>query len=552
VTTRTHVGFYNKAGQLQQPEVFVGDLFAPLHLDRLMGASPTFFDTRSLFDSYRKRFWVGALAIKHWPDSSGAVPADNLTKFVAAVSLTENPQDGFYLYWWDAVASDGNTSSGVFQTGDWGDYPTLGVDGRCIYQTNGVRNAGRSRYCHVIFFPADDMAAGRVGPIAGWQYWDLKNPDGSNAGGITPTVHHGANSRGFLAGPNLGSTMLVWGIQDPLGPGQRIDRAELAISNFNGPLDAPQKGSAQLIRTTNVGTDPLRASCRKNLLSFSFNDGSDWGRGAGIVSSNRVLAVDVSRFPLLPAAGDPGYRERLFGFNNPIEDGPNDRFSYAWPVVDMNANGDLVLVYSRAGVTRDPEIRFSTWLGGESDIRPSRLLKGGEQPYALSWVPKTDSLPWADTAGISVDPYDDTAIWIAHAYADSHTKDGNYSIWVGKVFGLRRPWWKVRLQLVSGPGHVGPGDPVEVLLQVENGGDGESPSSRAHVELISDPGATQRLLSVRVPAIKPGACVTLRLVLHIPAEARGDKQEIRAVVDPHQRTPQYSRVDNTACLSIER
>ena len=29
VTTRTHIGFYNKAGQLQQPSIYVGDFFAP-------------------------------------------------------------------------------------------------------------------------------------------------------------------------------------------------------------------------------------------------------------------------------------------------------------------------------------------------------------------------------------------------------------------------------------------------------------------------------------------------------------------------------------------
>ena len=101
-------------------------------------------------------------------------------------------------------------------------------------------------------------------------------------------------------------------------------------------------------------------------------------------------------------------------------------------------------------------------MGAELDIRPSRLLKGGVQPYALSWVASTDSLPWADTAGISTDPYDDIAVWFAHAYADPHTKDGNYAIWVGKVLGSQFPWLKVRLHAVAGLQPVRPGDPVEL------------------------------------------------------------------------------------------
>lgn len=80
--------------------------------------------------------------------------------------------------------------------------------------------------------------------------------------------------------------MLVWGIQDPLGPNQRMDRAALPIASFAGPKDAPQENSSQLIRTTNIATDPLRASCRNNVLSFSFNDGTDWG--SPVASSPRT------------------------------------------------------------------------------------------------------------------------------------------------------------------------------------------------------------------------------------------------------------------------
>lgn len=552
VTTRTHIGFYNKAGQLQQPAIYIGDFFAPLGLQQLLGNSLTYFDARSIFDSYRKRFWVGGLAIKHFPDSNGAVPADNLTKFVAAVSSTQNPQDAWYLYWWDAVAFDGDGSSTVFQPGDWGDYPTLGIDANCIFQTNGVHHAPvGTRYCHVIFFSAWQMAAGEPGPLSGWQYWDLANPDSSLAKGMVPAVHHGANSRAFLAGPNLGDRMLLWGIRDPLGPGQRIDRAELEISQFDGPIDGLQKNSMQLIRTTNIGTDPLRASCRHNTLSFSFNDGTDWGQAAGNISANRLLRVDLSTFPSVPHSGDPGYRERLFGLNNPIEDQPGERFSYAWPVVDTNSSGDMVLVYNRTGKDCDPEIRFSTWMNSESDIRPSRLLKAGEQPYALDWVPATQSLPWADTGGISVDPYDDVAVWFAHAYADSHTKDGNYAVWVGKVFGHRYPWIKVRINIVDGPRPLQPGEPVEFEMSLENGGDGDSPATRAHIGLVFREEPGERLLSLRVPPIRSAAGVTFRLSITLPAHLKSGAHQLEAIVDPGRQIRQYSHAENSVRAPIQ-
>jgi hypothetical protein len=63
----------------------------------------------------------------------------------------------------------------------------------------------------------------------------------------------------------------------------------------------------------------------------------------------------------------------------------------------------------------------------------------------------------------------------------------------------------VKLNLVAGPRPVTPGEPVELELLVENGGDGESPATRAYIALIGSAGEKQRLLSVRVPQIRTGA-----------------------------------------------
>ena len=210
----------------------------------------------------------------------------------------------------------------------------------------------------------------------------------------------------------------------------------------------------------------------------------------------------------------------------------------------------MVLVYNRTGKDCDPEIRFSTWMNSESDIRPSRLLKAGEQPYALSWVPATQSLPWADTGGISVDPYDDVAVWFAHAYADSHTKDGNYAVWVGKVFGHRYPWIKVRINIVDGPRPLQPGDPVEFELSIENGGDGDSPATRAHVALVVREEPAERLLSLRVPPIRPAAVVTLPLSVLLPAHLKSGAHQLEAIVDPSRQIRQYSKVENISRAPI--
>jgi hypothetical protein len=542
VTTRTHIAFYNKAGVALGSPIYVGDFFKDLGLDRSFGIS-TYFDSRSIFDPYRRRFWLGALAIKYFPDRDGKVPDDNRTKFAAAVSSSENPQDPWYLYWWDAVAHDGVTPDPVFQPGDWADYPILGIDRKCIYQVNGVNGKSRS-YGHVVFFPADQIAAGDPGPISGWQFWDLQAPDGKKPGLITPAVHHGRNSRAFFAGPTYGSdALLVWGLRDPLGPTQLMERAEVKISTLGGPRDARQSGSTELIKMTNLGTQPLRASCRNNQLSLTLNDSADWQGNGTAIQSNRLLQIDVGSFPLLPSPGDPGFRERIFGLNNPIEDDRSTVFSYGWPVVEANAKGDVVIVYSRTGGTIDPQIRFSTWMHGESDIRPSRLLKAGEKPYKLSWA-SPGPLPWADTGGISVDPFDDEAVWFAHCYADSHSSDGNYAIYVGKVFGSRWPWWILTVHALEVP-LVRPGDRIPLTASIANGGDGPAPATLALVQLIGRGDRPIRLAQLRVPALAPGASAQIDLPVITPDDLGPGTYQLEVSIDHDKSIRQYSNKDST-------
>ena len=70
-------------------------------------------DLRVIFDSYRKRFWVTAYA-----GFSGAanVPAAKRRSFIPlAVSKTQNPLDGWYYYYTDGAAQQGQAGSTIWQ-----------------------------------------------------------------------------------------------------------------------------------------------------------------------------------------------------------------------------------------------------------------------------------------------------------------------------------------------------------------------------------------------------------------------------------------------------
>jgi len=165
----------------------------------------------------------------------------------------------------------------------------------------------------------------------------------------------------------------------------------------------------------------------KIVISSSFRDGKlyatfhqCWPGATGCLSSVRVLRVNT--------LSEKTEIDRTFGGRNSLDDNPSQLFHYVYPGIEANKFGDMVLVYTRYSVDKPQrmEVRFSSWLHTEPDIRPSRLLQAAEADYK----------DVTDTSGIAVDPWDDEGVWIAQIFA-AKDKAGNppKRIAVGRVFG---------------------------------------------------------------------------------------------------------------------
>jgi hypothetical protein len=424
-------------------------------LQKTLTCARTQSDMRVIYDEYRKRFWVvdgAGIYTSDWvtviEDGQPVVKRDpNKARgiFLLAVSQSEDPKDGWYLYWWDAVAHWGKTDDKIYQPGDGGDYPSLGIDPEAFHITNSVGG----KYYHVAFFKAQQAIQGTASD--GWHFYDLQNPDGTSTSLIQPVVHHGATGRAYyvsryisqtdLVANSLGNRLLVWALTDPFTAARQISRVEVRLVDsaghdvpYNQPSDAPQKDAATTIAMTNLDTNILKAVYRNGLLHIVGNDAEDWFNPEKPISSIRMVRLFVLGYPNIQTQGEPSYLNRRFGKNGP-DDNPQDRMYYGWPALEVNKKGDMAIVYSRSGITIYPQVRYSTYHTGEPDIRSSRLLQPGFGPVSPSCVPTNDKpcrARWGDTAGAAVDPEDDTGIWVAQQYANAK---GSWDIWVGKVFG---------------------------------------------------------------------------------------------------------------------
>jgi hypothetical protein len=438
VTNRMAMAYFDRDGGALGTLSAV-DFFKGLGLnDGTPTAINRYNDLRAVFDAYRHRFWVAATG----GSTAKLTPEQRRPIIAVGVSMDENPLHGWHLYYWDAVAHWGQPNDPVWQPGDAVDYPILGIDPLAVTVTNMVVGAnGAYKYWHVALFPADTLASGQAGSLSGWQYWDLTNPDGSVAGLIQPAVHHGTTGRAYYVSRQGTDSLVVWGLTDPFKPTRKLIRTAVQMPlAWTNPVNAPQKGSAKTIKMTNSFTNPLKAVCRNPYLYVATNDARAWGGGPQTLSSIRLVRLPLAKFPAILTDPQAGFISRIFGGANPLEDNEGSYFYYSWPAVEVNKNGDMVLVYARTGQTIYPEVRFSVYLHNESDIRPSRLLKGGDAAYDIPNYNDPNNnpilvLPWGDTAGACVDPTDDTAVWVAQEYASATANNnGNYDIWVGRVF----------------------------------------------------------------------------------------------------------------------
>ncbi len=548
VSTRTTIGFFNKAGQLLQ-QISAKNFFAPaqLHLVGSHGGVRNYFDNRLIFDPYRNRFWLGALVY----DTNLA--DTNLNKFVVAVSKSIDPRDGWWIYWWDAAPGDGQPGNFGNSAGDSADYPLLGIDPTHFVQSNIVadntplpRPPGYHLTQQISFVAAADLATGKA--TYGYQYYDL--PD-AKSGVLQPVVHHGSTPRSYFVDTTASDRVAVWAATAPLSSVRKLERTYVTVRPFGQPVDAPQKaGGATRIRLTNLGIEPLKAAFRAGKLYVTFNDAVNWF-GDGVLTSGRFVRLNLASYPTVP----PPEVDRTFGGSSSFYDEPGARVHYGFPTVEVNKSGDAVIVYGRTGTTVYPEVSFSRYPAAGPDIEPSRRLKQGEATFKL-WSETV--LQLHDLNGAAIDPHDDTAVWIAAPYSVKATAappglggNVNFAIWVGKILGQAYADL-VPAKVVFGPKVVNRGQQLTVTTSVANQGDGNAGSSRVAVSLVKG-SSTVKLGEFSLVPVASGKTIQLIASMTVPASLAKGTYTVRTDVDATNLVVEYSGVNNrgTAVSSLE-
>ncbi len=354
------------------------------------------FDPRVLYDPYAGR----------WIISSGANAAAPSASILIGVSATSDPTGLWYLY---KVPLGGES---------WADYPTLGFNGDWIVvQANIFTVADTSFVASNIYaFNKADLYAGGAG-----QYTEFQDPTGYTD--YPAVTHDNALATEYLVrnwnGPAgtlrvstitgaVGSEVLTTGVAFPAVATGWQDY--VGITNF-----APQLGS-----TSGIDTDDSRIG------NCVYRNGFLWGaQTAYLPRSGAATRSAAQWWQINTASGSLGVVQQ-FG----RRDDALAQFDYAYPTLDVNADNDMMLGYSRFGASQYASANYSIRMHNDppNTLEADTVFKAGEAPYYKDFG--TGDNRWGDYSNVAVDPVNDIDLWTIQEYAGT---GNNWQTWWGTV-----------------------------------------------------------------------------------------------------------------------
>jgi hypothetical protein len=529
-----------------------------------------FYDMRAIYDEFRDRFWIIAIARNpKWKVLTGT-PGNHIsrrTKTLLAVSRTGDPRDGFYLYWWNSVIDDGACHSlsknaagdtkvcgpaGTYQPGDAADYPSIGISKDYFIQTIAGQHfnpfttpdftkSKTQKYAVIHAFQAAKLAGGGCSSPCSWSYWNFDYPNASFrvTGTLQAVVEHGADPGGYtwLTQNDGNDRVYVWGFRHaekafnpPLHSGW------LNVSKINGAVHDPAIPGGGALSYANLGSGMLKAVERNGALTATFMDcvasASGCRTAARVVQLNPFLALLVPPIAAVcPGCTLPVDSEEWIPLNNSLDDLPGSAHEAGQPTGDVSKSGNVVVGYIRCCTATGPEARYAARLPGDTTFRPDNVLKAPSGAGSDGFN--------GDTGGAAADPIDPDGVWLANLYGTS----GWMSLRVGKVLG--KPFADLAIEGVDVGGNLVGSRALTIDTKVVNYGDGAAPAAKLRLRLVCAGGnGNPKILNMR--SVSSGASKTVSSTLPLPASIPKRPCHVHATADSALTVKEYNEDNNGA------
>ena len=569
------------------------DLFAsltPAQTAATANCMGTVYDTRVIFDEFRKRFWLVSAVRNASLSDFWKLPIPQRVgrrdRLMIAVSSSENPTDPWYLYGFSGGVDQGacnDLGSNVlgpppvcpgtkYRPLHGTDYPAIGIsqDYFVVAINTGnwnpwaldVKNAGTSySYTSISVFDASALANGGCAQTCSWQYGPFKAGLVTSSGTVVfsgdpfyvltqPAVQHdvapGASTvlASVIASHDLVAVLSFSKKEKYIAPPLHVAWVPV-LPAATGVKNMPQRPLAPVtnpvpLRVANLGASTLKAALRDDKLYVTWQDCKIFDPDVQTACSTavRFLVLNLDEFAGGVSAGVS--RDATLG---------QALLSYGNSAVEVNKLDDAVVVYNRSGTSNFVQARYTALFHGESGVPDGFTLKLGNFPFGTNAVPGgPESVGNLDTGGIAVDPFDDVGIWIAHAFSKKSGSQGRFDTAIGKVFGTL--YADLSLSNAYGlliPKRLTVGGEFQIAGEVSNGGDGRSRAVTGHATLVAGR-VRVGLGSFAVKPLAPGATARFRVLGRLPKTMHAGRYELEVVLPGSGK--EYSAKNNVGRRAV--
>jgi hypothetical protein len=355
----------------------------------------TIFDPKALYDQHAGRWVLLAVAFSNNPNKSW---------FLLSVSATSNPLGQWRNYALDA-GKDGNTP-----TGNWADFPGLGVDNKAFYiSANMFKFGGGFQYAKIRIIAKAGPYAGGTAPY--FDFVKMKNANNTLAFSIQPCHTFGAPQVENLVNSYFpqGNRLSVWAISNPT-TAPVLTLKTVPTATYALPPNADQKGGATPLNTGDVRI--LHAVSRGGSVWTALTTQHNWGSGTNKAAIH-WFQINSTSATLV--------QQGVYGAAG---------LHYFYPAAMPDTNGNMIMVFSRSGTNEFASIFYT---GRKSTdplgaLQASALLKAGAANYVR--LDGSGRNRWGDYNGIAGDPSDPRIVTFYSMYAVGVNQ---WDTWIGSA-----------------------------------------------------------------------------------------------------------------------
>ncbi len=339
---------------------------------------------------------------------------------------------------WTFFQFEQDTVSPAGDTGDFADYPTLGIDANALYIGVNIFNSNGS-FANTTVFVVRKSSVLAGGPIVVTAFRGLITGHGpvNRSGPFTPQGvdnYDPAATEGYFIAVDIGSptTLQLLRVSNPGGTPSISGNISLGVAQFSNPILVPHLGNTGGNNGQLEGLDRrlLAAHLRNGQLWTSHNIAVDnTGSATGSATRDAVRWYQLTGIPT-------GQTPSVAQFGTVFQASPantTDQRSFWMGSVMVSGQGHAAFGFSAAGATNFIDAATVGRLAGDAagTVRTPALYTSSTATYNPPGdTGGTSGRRWGDYSYTCLDPSDDMTMWTIQEFCNA---TNSYAVQVVKL-----------------------------------------------------------------------------------------------------------------------